>query len=245
MAHKNIPAFLLGLRDSLPIAAGYIPIAIAFGATAQNAGLLMSQAVAMSLTVFAGAAQFLAVSLFSGGTNGLEIVISALLLNARHLLFSTVIAAEAHKWPRPWHFLAPFGLTDEVFASASANTEPINPRRLSGMEVGAWTAWWGGTAFGYLAGQALPVALQSALGAALFCLFAALLASHIRKSLLSILPAIVAAGVHLAFIKSGWLPAGWAFTVAMIIGALARPAFDSLKLRFFHHLPDLAKEAEK
>ena len=68
MAEKNdAPAgFAAGLLAALPIALGYLPIAFAFGVSATGQGLSALEAFGLSLIIYAGAAQFLALALITG-----------------------------------------------------------------------------------------------------------------------------------------------------------------------------------
>ena len=98
----------------LPIAVGYFAIATTFGLIAVSVGLNVWQAAAMSLFVFAGASQFVALELMAAGTGMAEIVVTTFILNLRHLLMSTVIA-ERLKATSKWSSILSFGITDETF----------------------------------------------------------------------------------------------------------------------------------
>ena len=60
-------SFAAGLITSIPIALGYLPIAFSFGVAATRAGLSGFEAFGLSLIVYAGASQFLAIALIVGG----------------------------------------------------------------------------------------------------------------------------------------------------------------------------------
>lgn len=211
-----------GLRASIPIAAGYVPVAITFGLLARGTGLSYLDSQAASLIVFAGAAQFMGVGMFSRGINAIQIIFATFLLNLRHLLMSSAIVHRLvplkKGMPRRW--LLAFGVTDEVFAVASGD-ERIEPRYLLGLELGAYLAWNGGTLFGALVGSVLPETLQTAMGFALYALFAALLMSHLERDRTLLIPAAVAAVVNTVLRSVLGVHAGAAFPVAMIAGAAA------------------------
>ncbi|MCX7890174.1 MAG: AzlC family ABC transporter permease, partial [Rhodobacteraceae bacterium] len=61
------PTFAAGLAAALPIALGYLPIAFSFGVAATRAGLTAAEATALSLLVYAGASQFLALAFLGSG----------------------------------------------------------------------------------------------------------------------------------------------------------------------------------
>ena len=65
-AHEK-STFRMGLVGAVPIMLGYFPIAFSFGVGAVRSGLSPTEAVAMSVIIYAGASQFLALALISGG----------------------------------------------------------------------------------------------------------------------------------------------------------------------------------
>ena len=81
-----------GLTTGWPICLGYIPIGLAFGILAQQAGLTPIQIGIMSLVVFAGSSQFIAISMLSSGANLPSIVATTFMVNLRHLLMSSAVS---------------------------------------------------------------------------------------------------------------------------------------------------------
>ena len=88
----GLAAFAAGMKAGLPIAIGYLPIAITFGLLAKSAGLPNVISALMSFAVYAGASQFIAVQLFSLGTLPWEIILTTFIINLRHLLMSAAIS---------------------------------------------------------------------------------------------------------------------------------------------------------
>ncbi len=209
-----------GIRASVPIAAGYIPVAITFGLLARGAGLSTIDASAASLIVFAGAAQFMAVGMFAQGIATTQIVVATFLLNLRHLLMSSVIIQRLPPPTRRQRFTLAFGITDEVFAVATGD-ERVHPRYLAGLELGAYLAWNAGTVAGALAGDILPVVVQNAMGFALYALFFALLLSHLDDDRRLLVPAATAALVNIGLRYGLDVGPGAAFPAAMLAGTAA------------------------
>lgn len=83
--------FLHGCRDILPLIVGAIPFGIIFGTLAVGAGLSAWQTVGMSLLVFAGSAQFIAVTLITGGVGALVVLLTTFVVNLRHALYSAAM----------------------------------------------------------------------------------------------------------------------------------------------------------
>ncbi|MFP4329258.1 MAG: AzlC family ABC transporter permease [Alkalispirochaetaceae bacterium] len=214
-------SFGRGLRSALPIAIGYVPVAVAFGILGKGAGLSLPPVVGMSLLVFAGAAQFMALSLLASGVAGAQIVLAVFLLNLRHLLFSANLSRKLVTLRGALKPLLAFGITDEVFSVASS-AERLKPSYLLGLELGAWGAWSGGTLIGYLAGDLLPPTLAAAFATGLYALFASLGVWQIRSGGVRIAAVVLlSAGANAVLRLLLEVPAGWAFLLAMLFAALA------------------------
>lgn len=178
-----------GLRASFPIVVGYLPAAVAFGVAARGAGLGVAETVAMSLIVFSGASQFALAGLLAAGASWVVMAAISLVLGVRHVLYGPSLAPNLRRTSTGRVAVAAFGLTDEVFAVASAMLprRPLaaNLSRLLGLGTGAYASWALGTWIGAVAGSAVVDALPSfapALSFALPALFVALLVSLARSA---------------------------------------------------------------
>ncbi|MCZ4281551.1 AzlC family ABC transporter permease [Kiloniella laminariae] len=105
-----------GSRATIPMIVGAIPFGIIFGTLAEQSGLSPLGAIAMSVFVFAGSSQFIALGLLSAGTGPLIIIATTFIVNLRHLLYSAAIVDDVKHLPGFWRALIAFGLTDESFA---------------------------------------------------------------------------------------------------------------------------------
>jgi 4-azaleucine resistance transporter AzlC len=112
--------FLQGALDTLPLVIGAIPFGIIFGTLSGGAGLSAAGAMGMSLFVFAGSAQFIAMGLVGAGTAWPMIVLTTFVVNFRHLLYTATLLPYLVDRPRIWQVVLAFGLTDETFAVAVA-----------------------------------------------------------------------------------------------------------------------------
>ena len=117
-------SILQGLSAAWPICLGYIPIGLAFGVLAQKAGLYPIEIALMSVLVFAGSAQFIAVSMLSAGAGAIPIIITTFAVNLRHLLMSSSLAVFLGDATTRKLTLFAYGITDESFA--------VNHTRFSG-----------------------------------------------------------------------------------------------------------------
>lgn len=197
------PTFLHGLAASLPIVMGYLPIAFSFGVAATRAGFSAGEAATLSLIIYAGASQFLALALLSSGAPVLVSAFTLIAMNLRHVLYGPALMREAgdkastrHAWAWAW------GLTDEVFGQALgalARGQRFSEPYMFGLGLGAYAAWVSGTVAGAFAGSGALEnwpAVSDGLGFMLPALFLALLLSILSRRQLPVL--VVAASVTVA-----------------------------------------------
>lgn len=214
---KTLPGFVHGLSDGLSIAIGYMPIALTFGLLAKNTGISLAHTVGMSLFVFAGASQFMALGLIGIGTGVVEIVFSTFIVNIRHLLMSMSLNEKTLPESRLKKGIYAFGITDEVFAVASTRNGDVGSRYLYGVALMAYLSWVLNSGIGYIVGSALPASVQGGMGIALYAMFIGLLVPTAKKSVKALLLAVLAGGLNFLFSK--FFPAGWAI-VAATVGAV-------------------------
>jgi len=191
-----------------------MPIALTFGLLAKNTGINLSHTLGMSLFVFAGASQFMALGMIAVGTGAMEIVISTFIVNIRHLLMSMSLnekVTKASKWER---LFCSFGITDEVFAVASTKEEKIGPFYLYGVICMAYSSWVINSGAGHLVGTALPASIQEGMSIALYAMFIGLLVPNAKKSKKALFLALTAGGLN--FVFSRFLPTGWAIVAAAL-----------------------------
>ncbi len=216
------PGLAAGLAQSLPIVLGYAPIAFSFGVAATRAGLTAAEAVMLSLVIYAGASQFLALALFTGGAPVLVAAFTLIAMNLRHLLYGPALMRQAGEKASRRHAWA-WGLTDEVFGQslgALARGQRFSEAWMFGLGLGAYAAWVGGTAAGALAGGGALAswpALDAALGFMLPALFLALLLSVLTRAALPVVAVATGATVAGTLALSG--TAG--ILCGMVGGALA------------------------
>jgi 4-azaleucine resistance transporter AzlC len=105
-----------GIVAAWPICLGYVPIGFAFGVLARKAGLGPIDIALMSIFVFAGSAQFIAVSMISSGAGAASIIATTLMVNLRHVLMSSSLAVMLKHADRLQLTVFAYGVTDESFA---------------------------------------------------------------------------------------------------------------------------------
>ena len=228
MNHKE---FQEGAKAALPIVLGYLPVGIAFGVLARKAGVSTFEAGLMSLLVYAGASQFIAVEMLSKGIVWFPIVLTTFFINLRHLLMSSTFSLYLKNTRLSILGLISAQLTDESFALAMSNTSKIlnRPKYLLGLQMASQIAWIagsvGGAFFGVLInheGYGLPFALTA--------LFICLLVLQVKRH--THLWVMGMTGVFSIFFK-GMFPGNWYIFLSALfalgIGMLMNPKANSSK----------------
>ena len=211
------PVIKDGMVAAWPICLGYLPIGLAFGVIAQKAGLHPLEIGLMSLFVFAGSAQFIAVSMLSSGAAIVPIVVTTFMVNLRHLLMSSSLAVYLKGPGKGWLSLYAYGVTDESFALnlTKFRDEDWDWRRALVVNHTANIAWIGSTIAGGYGGEFIP---SGAFGIdyALIAMFICLLVFQLRGLLYTII-AIIAG--FLAVILSLMFPGNSYIIIASVIAA--------------------------
>ena len=145
--------------DTVPVMTGYVFLGFGFGIVMHQSGYGGFWPIAMSLFIYAGSMQYMAVSLLTGGASLLTTALTTFVVNARHLFYgiSMVDAYKGAGKKKPYMI---FALTDETYSLVSRNQSP------EGISFHGYCllvsffdqCWWvGGTALGALAGDLLPL----------------------------------------------------------------------------------------
>ncbi|MBT3436204.1 MAG: AzlC family ABC transporter permease [Oceanospirillaceae bacterium] len=120
MSLSKSTEFINGAKATIPLIIGAIPFGIIFGTLAEPSGLSIWGAMAMSLFVFAGSSQFIAVGLLAAGVGPALIVATTFVVNLRHLLYATALVDKVSHLSQAWRAVLAFGLTDESFAAVNS-----------------------------------------------------------------------------------------------------------------------------
>lgn len=168
--------FKAGVLAIAPLALAAMPFGMIFGAEALRKGLSAPEAVLMSLTVFAGGAQFMAVGLWQDPLPWAGIAFAVLLVNLRHVLMSASLVGKMQQF-RPWQrWLGAHVLTDEGWATSErrAAAEPLTPAFYAGAGLTMYVVWAcstvAGTGLGSLLHNPERLGLDFAFPAVFICL---------------------------------------------------------------------------
>ncbi|MBV5325253.1 MAG: AzlC family ABC transporter permease, partial [Rhodospirillaceae bacterium] len=105
-----------GLLATLPVMISAFPFGLIFGALGIAKGLSPLAVMCMSLFVFSGSAQFIAILLLGTGSGLGVIWLATLILNLRHLLYAATLVDHVRHLNQIWRFTLSAWLTDETFA---------------------------------------------------------------------------------------------------------------------------------
>ena len=215
-----------GIKAALPIAVGYLPIAVAFGLIAKSSGVPNHISLLMSLVVFAGASQFVAVNLMLLGASPVEIVMTTFILNLRHFLMSSSVSQRIQPGTsKKMLALLAFGVTDESFTLASTRKEQYLKRHfMLGLHFTAYTAWVSGTYVGLFMAAGLPLIIQNSMGIALYAMFIGLLVPAVKDCppvlRVALLAILINTLLHFVPVLN-ILSSGWNIIIATILASAA------------------------
>lgn len=206
-----------GIKAGMPVVIGYIPVAIAFGILAKNSGLTVVETWGFSAILFAGASQFVGVSLIATGAGAIDIIITTFLLNFRHFIMSASLASKIKFKHRIFKPIVGFFVTDEAFSVASFSKGELNEKYMLGLQVVTYSSWVLGSVVGYYSGDILPETLQISMGIGLYALFIALVIPELKKSKQAVILLIMAGGTNALLKYTIGLPGGWNIVLTTLI----------------------------
>ena len=216
------------LLDSLGIMVSASGFGLVYGLSARAAGFSPLEAGAMSLLVFAGASQFVAVGYVVGGLSWLGIVLLTAFLNARHMLYSAALAPYLVGTPRVQRAAMAHVLTDEAFALAIAHFRRIGRADVRGYWLGAilstFIPWNVATLVGVTIGGSIPdpsrFGLDVIFPAAMGGLAVGLITGR-RELVAAVSGAVVGVAVGLAWDPAAGIIAGG--LIGPVVGMVVRP----------------------
>lgn len=237
--HTRRSEFLAGMRATIPLVLGAIPFGIIFGALAITSGISAGGAVGMSLFVFAGSAQFIAAGLVAGGTGIAVIVLTTLIVNLRHALYSASLAPYMRHLPQRWLLPLGFWLTDESYVVVISryrqpDDSPYKHWFFLGSALFMYINWQLCTVIGIVAGQQIPNANEWGLDFALVVTFIGMVVPLITNR--ATLLAVVVSGVT-ALLTYG-LPNRLGIMVTAIVGISTGLLAETLAQRGKYTLPE-------
>ena len=241
---SNSSEFLHGAKATVPMIIGAIPFGIIFGTLAESSGLSLLGAMAMSLFVFAGSSQFIALGLLATGVGPVIIIATTLVVNLRHLLYATALVDKVSHLSHGWRAILAFGLTDESFAVVNnryiKRTDTTRAHWFFlGSIVAMYSNWQLCTWLGIGLGELFPDMTNWGLDFAMSVTFLGMIIPYLRSKPMWL--AVISAAVFAIVLRD--LPHQLGLVVAALSGICIGYASQQIELRI--HLSKAANNQNK
>ncbi|UAA37382.1 AzlC family ABC transporter permease [Paraneptunicella aestuarii] len=209
--------WLKGFQDTIPLTIAAIPFAIIYGALGQSLGLDIWIVFAMSLLVYAGASQFIALSMLTSGASIPLIIMTVFMVNLRHSLYSVSLLPFVSRISLLKRLMMGFTLTDETFAVVINHATKVGQQAdISAFYLGSasvlYSNWVLFSVLGFYVGSAFPQLTEYGLDVAMVVAFSGIVAGQLR--LPSYWLCALVAGV------SGALTYHWPHQSGLVVSAL-------------------------
>lgn len=183
----TLGSVLLGIQDTIPLALAAIPFGIIYGALGQSLGLNVWFVSAISVFVFAGASQFIALSMLSAGASAPIIILTVFMVNLRHSLYSVSLLPFVTRLKQWQRFLMGFTLTDETYAVVINEAARVGQQNsITKFYLGSaslmYINWVIFTVAGFYVGEAFPELNDFGLDVAMVVAFTGIAISQIKMS---------------------------------------------------------------
>ncbi|MBM4764185.1 AzlC family ABC transporter permease [Bacillus sp. B15-48] len=232
MAINRGTEFKKGLHAGVSIAIGYVPIALTFGLIAKTSDLTLGETVMMSMIVFAGAAQYMSLSLLTLGTGVIEIILTTFIVNIRHFLMSAALNEKVEADRVFNRILYSYGITDETFSVAATKQDTITTGYMFGLNFIAYASWVVCSGLGFLIGSGLPQTLQESMSIALYAMFVGLLVPSMKTGVKVVFLAVLGASFNSVFTLMELLSTGWSIVTATLLSAVLVESIEMMKMRW-------------
>jgi 4-azaleucine resistance transporter AzlC len=226
---KESAPFKRGVQAGISIGIGYFPIALTFGLLAKTTGLSIYETVLMSMIVFAGASQYISLSLIAYGTSVIEIILTTFIVNIRHFLMSATLNEKAEEDGLLNKLGYSFMITDETFSVAATQDGKISTGFMFGLNIIAYLSWVVFSGVGHLIGASLPQTLQESMGVALYAMFIGLLVPSMKRSVKVVFLAVLGAVFNTIFTMGEFMAQGWSIVTATLLSAVIIEAAEVIR----------------
>ncbi len=152
-------AFKKAFPYTIPVLTGYLFIGTAFGVMYAEKGYSFLWAILMSIMVYAGSGQYLAVNFFTPGISFVQVIFLTFMVNVRHIFYGISLVERFNKIGKSrWYMI--FALTDETYSLLCTTKTPKGvdeAKFLFAISVLDHSYWVIGSAIGAIAGTLLPI----------------------------------------------------------------------------------------
>ena len=222
-----------GVKGGLPIGLGYFAVSFSFGIAGSKL-LSWPLVTFISMTNLTSAGQFAGLQIMSDAAGTfIEMALATFFINLRYSLMAISLSQKvAPNFGTFKRLLLATGITDEIYALAVSQREPVTARYFAGLMVLPYIGWSAGTMSGAICGEVLPAIVTNALGVALYGMFIAIVVPQMKAERSTFVAVLIAIACSLAF---KFVPAlsgvtvGFAIIICALVASLIGAALFPIK----------------
>ena len=210
--------FLTAIRDGIPLGVSVFSLGLVYGVMALQAGLTFPEGAAMSLLVFAGASQFIAVGMIGTGATASAVIITTLLVNMRHLLLGASLAQYLRKEKSGKLMVLAHLLTDESYALSILRFQqrPPTTSYYFGAGLIIYVTWQIGSLLGMAMGTTITNVEKYGLDFVFLATFIGMVVPQIKSRNLLVVCLVAAVT---SVVGALLIPGNWYIIIAALVAA--------------------------
>ena len=220
-----------GIRAMTPFLISAFPLGLIGGAFGMTSGLGALNTLALAMIVNSGTVQFVGIRLIQEGASAAVILLTALVLSLRLVIYSTMLRSHTRELSQRWRVLLGFGLIDAVFFVVIERFKKAEVGWqwfFFGASAAMYVNWIVATVIGIVIGGQLPDLIQHGLDFPMTAVFAAMLASSLVNWKVWLI--VLSAGI--CALIANPLPYNTGLIVATGVGTLVGGLCDWAEKRF-------------
>jgi 4-azaleucine resistance transporter AzlC len=206
-----------GVFDVAPVLVAATPIGLLWGTLAAGKGLSPFEAWLMSASVFAGAAQFVAIEVWRDPVPWVLLTVTALIVNIRHVLMGASLSRHMGGIDRRWHPVMMFLMADEnwAFSERRALTAPLSLGYYFGLALPMWLTWTISSLIGAIVGRSFGDPAAYGFDFAFSAMFIGILAGFWKGPRTG---AVLGASAIAAALAKLYVPGAWYIVIGGVVG---------------------------
>lgn len=204
-----------GFADTLPLGISVSMYGVVYGVLGAKSGLSVFTILGLSLFVFAGASQIIAVQMLAQNCSIFSIIMTIFVVNLRHYLMAASISPHLSKVLNKMKMLNAYFMTDESYAVSYTyfKKNEASPFYFLGSGLNIYLFWGGSGVIGYFFGNIIPAQLNSIFDFAFIASFIAMLVPMIKDK--PTIAAVISSAAISTFMSIS-IPGKWYILIAGI-----------------------------
>jgi len=216
--------FREGVIDIVPVVIAAVPIGLLWGTLAVGKGMTPLEAGLTSVSVFAGAAQFVAIDLWRQPAPWLLLTVTVFIVNVRHIMMGASLARHIGHIPPGWRAPLMFLLADEnwAFSERRTLTRPLTMAYYLGLSLPMIVTWTTVSVIGAIVGQNLGDPAAYGFDFAFSALFIGILAGFWKGPKTG---AVLAVSAVVSAIAKLYIEGAWYIVLGGVAGVIVAAVF--------------------